>query len=135
MLGAVLSPPSEPSAHLGTAQGRAQLTLVGEGTGGAPGEPREGVGMTGATSGVWAGVPGSLLLISPPDAEADPEGPAVPPDADDVGVRVGCKTPAWVRGSQEGTSPGMVLPLPPSVTPRFPFPSGETWGVVTVGTP
>lgn len=102
VLGAVSSPAlwGEPPtwAPLRTELTWARLTLVGEGTGGAPGEPREGVGMTGATSGVWAGVPGSLLLISPPDAEAEPEGPAVPPDADEVGVRVGYKTPARVRG-------------------------------------
>lgn len=35
---------------------------------------------------------GSLLLISPPEAEAEPEGPAVPLDAAELGVRVGCKT-------------------------------------------
>lgn len=58
---------------------------------GATGEVSEGDGMTGATSGVWAGVLGSLLLISPPEAEADPEGPAVPPEGAEVGVRVGCK--------------------------------------------
>lgn len=58
---------------------------------GATGEVSEGDGMTGATSGVWAGVLGSLLLISPPEAEADPEGPAVPLEGAEVGVRVGCK--------------------------------------------
>lgn len=49
------------------------LTLLGPGMGGAPGESSvpTGEGITGAASGVWAGVLGSLLLISP--AEADPE--------------------------------------------------------------
>lgn len=61
------------------------LTLLGTGAGGFPGEGR--VGMTGAASGVWAGVLGSLLLISPAEAEAEPEAapfPAVP------AVRLGC---------------------------------------------
>ncbi len=49
------------------------VTLVGPGMGGAPGEGSVpiGEGITGAANGVWAGVLGSLLLISP--AEADPE--------------------------------------------------------------
>lgn len=59
------------------------LTLLGTGASGLPGEWR--VGMTGAASGVWAGVLGSLLLISPAEAEAEPD--AAPfPCAD----RLGC---------------------------------------------
>ena len=50
--------------------------MLGSGGGGAPGESRPpGVGMTGAARGVWAGVLGSLLLISP--AEAEPEAPGL----------------------------------------------------------
>lgn len=82
-----------------------RLTFVGEGTGGATGEARAGVGMTGATSGVWAGVLGSLLLISPPEAEAEPEGPAVPLDAAELGVRAGWKT-ARAGGGQSSTCDG-----------------------------
>lgn len=37
--------------------------------------------MTGAASGVWAGVLGSLLLISPAEAEAEPEAAPFPPEA------------------------------------------------------
>lgn len=49
-------------------------TLLGAGMGGAPGEGSvpTGEGITGAASGVWAGVLGSLLLISPADAEPEP---------------------------------------------------------------
>lgn len=35
--------------------------------------------MTGAARGVWAGVLASLLLISPADAEAEPEAAPFPP--------------------------------------------------------
>lgn len=52
-------------------------TLLGPGAGGFPGEWR--VGMTGAARGVWAGVLGSLLLISPAEAEADPDAAPFPP--------------------------------------------------------
>lgn len=57
------------------------LTLLGAGGGGFPGECR--VGMTGAARGVWAGVLGSLLLISPAEAEAEaePEAAPFPPEA------------------------------------------------------
>ena len=53
--------------------------MVGPGGGRAPGESR--VGMRGAARGVWAGVLGSLLLISPAEAEADPDGPPLAPAA------------------------------------------------------
>lgn len=59
------------------------LTLLGTGAGGFPGEWR--VGMTGAARGVWAGVLGSLLLISPAEADADPDAAPFPPT-----VRLGC---------------------------------------------
>lgn len=58
-------------------------TLLGTGAGGFPGEWR--VGMTGAARGVWAGVLGSLLLISPAEAEAEPDAAPFPPAG-----RVGC---------------------------------------------
>lgn len=45
--------------------------------------------MMGAARGVWAGVLGSLLLISPHDADADPEAPAVPLEAAELEGRVG----------------------------------------------
>lgn len=50
------------------------MTLLGPGMGGAPGEGSfpKGEGITGAASGVWAGVLGSLLLISPADADPEP---------------------------------------------------------------
>lgn len=51
--------------------------MLGPGGGGFPGEWR--VGMTGAARGVWAGVLGSLLLISPAEAEADPDAAPFPP--------------------------------------------------------
>lgn len=51
--------------------------MLGAGGGGFPGECR--VGMTGAASGVWAGVLGSLLLISPAEAEAEPDAAPFPP--------------------------------------------------------
>lgn len=96
---------------------------MGEGTGGATGEARAGVGMTGATSGVWAGVLGSLLLISPPEAEAEPEGPAVPLDAAELGVRAGCKTTRAGHG-QSGTCDGRRRfpgrPSPRALPPRSP---------------
>lgn len=57
--------------------------MVGAGAGGFPGEWR--AGMTGAASGVWAGVLGSLLLISPAEAEAEPDAAPFPPAG-----RVGC---------------------------------------------
>lgn len=37
--------------------------------------------MTGAARGVWAGVLGSLLLISPAEAEAEPEAAPFPAEA------------------------------------------------------
>lgn len=43
--------------------------------------------MTGAARGVWAGVLGSLLLISPAEAEADPDAAPFPPVP---AVRLGC---------------------------------------------
>lgn len=52
------------------------LTLLGTAGGGFPGEWR--VGMMGAARGVWAGVLGSLLLISPVEAEAEPEAAPFP---------------------------------------------------------
>lgn len=68
------------------------VTLLDPGAGnGATGEVREGEGMMGAARGVWAGVLGSLLLISPHDADADPEAPAVPLEAAELEGRVGCK--------------------------------------------
>lgn len=95
------------------------LTFVGDGIGGgATGEVREGVGMTGATRGVWAGVLGSLLLISPPEAEAEPEGPGVPLEAAELVVRVGCKTPWPRRKSEEPLVRDFTL-SPPSA-PAFP---------------
>lgn len=50
------------------------MTLLGPGMGGAPGEGSfpKGDGITGAASGVWAGVLGSLLLISPADTDPEP---------------------------------------------------------------
>lgn len=111
-----------------------RLTLVGEGTIGATGEVREGDGMTGATSGVWAGVLGSLLLISPPEAEAEPEGPAVPLDAAELGVRVGCKT-TRAEGSIRGACPGgegLPRPLCPPHTSFSPaFLSPLRWPIAT----
>ena len=82
---------------------------------GATGEVSEGDGMTGATSGVWAGVLGSLLLISPPEAEADPEGPAVPLEGAEVGVRVGCKAKgrASARRNVGKRCKGHTSPSPP----------------------
>lgn len=53
------------------------------GAGGFPGEWR--VGMTGAARGVCAGVLGSLLLISPAEAEAEPDAAPFPPAG-----RLGC---------------------------------------------
>ncbi|KAA8579248.1 hypothetical protein FQN60_007189 [Etheostoma spectabile] len=46
------------------------------------------VGMTGAARGVWAGVLGSLLLISPAEAEAEPDAAPFPPAG-----RLGC----WIN--------------------------------------
>lgn len=43
--------------------------------------------MTGAASGVWAGVEGSLLLISPAEAEAEPD---AAPFAPVPAGRLGC---------------------------------------------
>lgn len=45
----------------------------------------------GAAKGVCAGVLGSLLLISPAEAEAEPESPAVLLEVAELPVRVGCK--------------------------------------------
>lgn len=59
--------------------------MLGAGGGGFPGEYR--VGMMGAARGVWAGVLGSLLLISPAEAEAEPEAAPFPPEAAE---RPGC---------------------------------------------
>lgn len=64
---------------------RLLLTLLGTGGGGFPGEWR--VGITGAARGVWAGVLGSLLLISPAEAEAEPDAAPLPPVP---AVRLGC---------------------------------------------
>lgn len=90
--------------------------------------------MTGATSGVWAGVLGSLLLISPPEAEAEPEGPAVPLDAAELGVRVGCKTTraeGSIRGACPGGEglPGLLCPPHTSFSPAFLSP--RCWPIAT----
>lgn len=82
--------PAEPHAEQREVRERLPLTLVGDGmAGGATGEARDGVGTTGAARGVCAGVLGSLLLISPAEAEAEPESPVVPLDAAELAVRVG----------------------------------------------
>ena len=71
--------------------------MVGPGGGRAPGESR--VGMRGAARGVWAGVLGSLLLISPAEAEADPDGPPLAPAAPAAAARLG----GWGDGGTENT--------------------------------
>ena len=108
------------------------LTFVGEGTGGATGEVSEGVGITGATSGVCAGVLGSLLLISPPEAEAEPEGPAVPLDAAELGVRVGCKTARSgekvSRAGPKGDNASTARPPPAPITTTSATPISSDFG-------
>lgn len=82
----LLPPPSCQEADWGP------LTFVGDRiAGGATGDARAGTGTMGAAKGVCAGVLGSLLLISPAEAEAEPESPAVLLDVAELPVRVGCK--------------------------------------------
>lgn len=66
---------------------------------------------------------GSLLLISPPEAEAEPEGPAVPLDAAELGVRVGCKTTRSGRKLGAHVSREMMLPQPVHLPGLFNAPS------------
>lgn len=56
------------------------------------------MGTTGAARGVCAGVLGSLLLISPAEAEAEPESPAVPLEAAELAVRVGWRAEGGAGG-------------------------------------
>lgn len=74
------------------------LTLLGTGAGGFPGEWR--VGMTGAARGVWAGVLASLLLISPAEAEAEPD--AAPFPALPAGRPGCCRNTGQRGGALEG---------------------------------
>lgn len=75
------------------------------GAGGFPGEWR--VGMTGAARGVWAGVLGSLLLISPAEAEADPDAAPLPPVP---AGRLGCwRNPRGKNDEKKVTDPINIL--------------------------
>ena len=79
--------------------------------------------MTGAARGVWAGVLASLLLISPAEAEAEPEAAPFPPEA---AGRPGCYTHTHTHTEEVASmTPEICLHLKhqqlltPSVSCRF----------------